>query len=206
MFGSEVDMKFLKYVLVVFCASFLFVGNVFAAVESQTLSEVCNEESLNCDFTEKDTSANPNIYVFRGSGCSYCRNLLNYLASIYDEYSDEVNIVIYEVTSNSDNMNLYEDVAAKFGDEVQGYPYMVIGDEVFNGYISSYDSDIVAAIEDLISSDTPYDVVEEVNNGNTDVIQQDEKSNSTAVVITFIFAVVVIVIVFMGYRLKNSEK
>ena len=199
-------MKFLKYVLVVFCASFLFVGNVFAAVESQTLSEVCDEESLTCDFTEKDTSANPNIYVFRGSGFSYCRNLLNYLASIYDEYSDEVNIVIYEVTGNRDNMNLYEDVAAKFGDEVQGYPYMVIGDEVFNGYISSYDSDIVAAIEDLISSDTPYDVVEEVNNGNTDVIQQDEESNSTAVVITFIFAVVVIVIVFMGYRLKNSEK
>ena len=199
-------MKFLKYFLVVLCTSFLFMGNVFAAVESETLSEVCDEESLTCDFTEKDTSANPNIYVFRGNGCGYCQRLLNYLASIYDEYSDDINIVIYEVTGNRDNMNLYKDVAAKFGDEVQGYPYMVIGDEVFNGYTSSYNSDIVSAIEDLINSDTPYDVVEEVNSGNTDVVQKDEESNSTAVVITFIFAVIVIVIVFMGYRLKNSEK
>ena len=199
-------MKFLKYFFVVLCTSFLFMGNVFAAVESETLSEVCESEDLTCDFTEKDTSGNRNIYVFRGDGCSYCQRLLTYLASIYDEYSDDINIVIYEVTSNNDNMALYEDVAAKFGDEVQGYPYMVIGDEVFNGYTSSYDSDIVAAIEDLINAETPYDVVDEVNSGNTDVIPQDEESNSTAVVITFIFAVVVIVIVFMGYRLKNSEK
>ena len=186
-------MKFLKYFFVVLCTSFLFMGNVIAAVESETLSEVCESEDLTCDFTEKDTSGNRNIYVFRGDGCSYCQRLLTYLASIYDDYSDEVNIVIYEVTGNRDNMNLYEDVAAKFGDEVQGYPYMVIGEEVFNGYTSSYDSDIVAAIEDLISAETPYDVVE-------------EESNSTAVVITFIFAAVVIVLVFMGYRLKNIKK
>lgn len=204
MFGSEVNMKFLKYFFVVLCTSFLFMGNVFAAVESETLSEVCESEDLTCDFTEKDTSGNRNIYVFRGDGCSYCQRLLTYLASIYDDYSDEVNIVIYEVTGNRDNMNLYEDVAAKFGDEVQGYPYMVIGEEVFNGYTSSYDSNIVAAIEDLISAETPYDVVEEVNSGNTDVVE--EESNSTAVVITFIFAAVVIVLVFMGYRLKNIKK
>ena len=36
MFGSEVNMKFLKYFFVVLCTSFLFMGNVFAAVESET--------------------------------------------------------------------------------------------------------------------------------------------------------------------------
>ena len=61
-----------------------------------------------------------------------------------------------------------------------------------------------ALIEDLISAETPYDVVEEVNSGNTDVVE--EESNSTAVVITFIFAAAVIVLVFMGYRLKNIKK
>lgn len=196
-------MKFLKYFFVLFCTSFLFIGNVFAAVESESLSEVCESENLTCDFTEKDTSENRNIYVFRGDGCGYCQRLLNYLASIYDQYSDDINIVIYEVTGNRDNMDLYEDVAAKFGDTVQGYPYMVIGEEVFNGYTSSYDSEIVSAIEDLIRTETPYDVVEEVNNGNTDVVKTE--SHSTAVVIAFIFVFVVIILVFMGYRLKNPK-
>lgn len=196
-------MKFLKYFFVILCSSFLFIANVFASVESESLSETCESENLTCDFKEKDTSGNQNIYVFRGDSCSYCQKLLNYLASIYDQYSDDINIVIYEVTGNRDNMDLYEEVAAKFGDTVQGYPYMVIGEKVFNGYTSSYDSEIVSAIKDLIRTKTPYDVVEEVNNGNTDVVKTE--SHSTAVVIAFIFVSIVIILVITSYCLKKSK-
>ncbi len=199
-------MKILRNGLFVVILTFLFTLNVNASVKGETLKEACEAEGLTCDFTEKDTSKLPSIYVFRGTGCGYCQRLITHLASIYDEYSDKVNIVLYEVTDNQDNYALYEKVAAKFSDTVQGYPYMVIGKTKFDGYASSFDSDIKTALDNMTSDS--YDVVAEVNAGNTDVVETEsvsgEENSNTGIVLAFIFGVVVVLGAFMGYSVRKK--
>lgn len=193
-------------------SSFFMLQNVFAEVKTENLYEACETEGLTCDALDKEIDESlPNIYIFRGDGCGYCQRLLTYLGSIAKDYQDKVNFVVYEVGSNTDNWDLYEKVGAKFGDEISGYPYMVIGKYIFNGYASSDDEDIKEAIESFISSENPYDVVKEVNNGNLDEVEPEkletEKNNSTGAVLVFIFGVVVVVVLFMGYNLsKKNEK
>lgn len=193
-------------------SSFFMLQNVFAEVKTENLYEACETEGLTCDVEDKEIDESlPNIYIFRGDGCGYCQRLLTYLGSIAKDYQDKVNFVVYEVGSNTDNWDLYEKVGAKFGDEISGYPYIVIGKYIFNGYASSDDEDIKEAIESFISSENPYDVVKEVNNGNLDEVEPEkletEKNNSTGAVLVFIFGVVVVLVLFMGYNLsKKNEK
>jgi len=197
-------MKKLIMITIAMIASFSFLTTSKAAVVKETLKEACEAEGLTCDFTEKDTSSLPNIYVFRGKGCTYCKKLLSHLASIYETSSNKVNIVVYEVAKNSDNYALYEKVAAKFGDTVQGYPYMVIGKKVFDGYASSYDTAISEAITELSSSSDKYDVVDEIEDGNLDLVSKEEAksdSNKDGAVISFIFGVIVVIGLFTGYHI-----
>lgn len=205
-------MKKLKYLLLVIVSSTFMLGVANAEVKTESLKEACKEEGITCNYTEKDTSELPNIYVFRGNGCGYCKNLLSHLASIYNEISDKVNIVVYEVSDNADNWSFYQNVAKKFGDTVSGYPYMVIGKAVFNGYGSEYDEDISKAIEKLSTSDEAYDVVKELKSGITETVEKDtlkeekevsDESNA-GIVIAFIFGVVIVVGIFTGYQVSKK--
>lgn len=188
-------------------SSFFFIGVANAEVVTETLKEACDAEELTCDFEEKEPSEDlPNIYIFRGNGCGYCQRLLTFLGTIAEEYQDKVNFVVYEVADNTDNWDLYEKVGAKFGDEVSGYPYMVIGTKVFNGYASSDDEEIIETIEEYAAEENPYDVVAEVESGNLDEVKTEEESSS-GIVLAFIFGVVIVLILIMGYTLnKKSPK
>ena len=188
-------------------SSFFFIGVANAEVVTETLKEACDAEELTCDFEEKEPSEDlPNIYIFRGNGCGYCERLLTFLGTIAEEYQDKVNFVVYEVADNTDNWDLYAKVGAKFGDEVSGYPYMVIGTKVFNGYASSDDEEIIETIEEYAAEENPYDVVAEVESGNLDEVKTEEESSS-GIVLAFIFGVVIVLILIMGYTLnKKSPK
>ena len=188
-------------------SSFFFIGVANAEVVTETLKEACDAEELTCDFEEKEPSEDlPNIYIFRGNGCGYCERLLTFLGTIAEEYQDKVNFVVYEVADNTDNWDLYEKVGAKFGDEVSGYPYMVIGTKVLNGYASSDDEEIIETIEEYAAEENPYDVVAEVESGNLDEVKTEEESSS-GIVLAFIFGVVIVLILIMGYTLnKKSPK
>ncbi len=188
-------------------SSFFFIGVANAEVVTETLKEACDTEELTCDFEEKEPSEDlPDIYIFRGNGCGYCQRLLTFLGTIAEEYQDKVNFVVYEVADNTDNWDLYEKVGAKFGDEVSGYPYMVIGTKVFNGYASSDDEEIIETIEEYAAEENPYDVVAEVESGNLDEVKTEEESSS-GIVLAFIFGVVIVLILIMGYTLnKKSPK
>ena len=187
-------------------SSFFFIGVANAEVVTETLKEACDAEELTCDFEEKEPSEDlPNVYIFRGNGCGYCERLLTFLGTIAQEYQDKVNFVVYEVADNSDNWDFYEKVGAKFGDEVSGYPYMVIGTKVFNGYASSDDEEIIETIEEYAAEENPYDVVAEVESGNLDEVKIETENNATAVVLVFIFGVVIVLIVFAGYIINKKE-
>ena len=113
------------------------------------------------------------VYIFRGQGCGYCKNLITYLNSIIDQYGDMIDINTYEVWYDSDNANLMTSVASVMGDTVGGVPYMVIGDKSFKGYSSNSNSSITKQIKKMYESNNPYDVMNHLGEA------KDTTSNNT---------------------------
>jgi len=120
------------------------------------------------------------VYVFRGETCTYCKKALSFLGTLSedDNYKDKFKVQSYEVWNNSKNAELMEKAADAMGDTVNGVPYIIIGDETWNGYAESYNEDIKKAIDDTYKNDEfvskvasilPESQVEESNN-NKDII------------------------------------
>ncbi len=198
-------MKKIAVCFIVFLSIFLIpLVNAETTYKTETLKEACAKEELTCEFKEKDYDETlPNIYVFRGDGCGYCKRLLSFLASIMDEYGKYANVVVYEVGNNQDNWELYKKVGEKFGKEVSGYPYMVIGKEPFDGYANSMDEEIKTTIKNL-NEEEKYDVIEEVLNGNMDKIESTKKETNRGPVLAFIFGVIAVIGIFVGYKIFSS--
>jgi thiol-disulfide isomerase/thioredoxin len=196
------------------------------------LNEALASESIDIKNSSYNGSGNKvKIYIFRGLGCGYCRNLLTYLNSIINDYKDIVDINTYEVWYDADNSALMQSVAKAMGDEVGGVPYMIIGDKSFKGYSSNSNSSIINQIKKVNKAENPYDVMEHVgevkssngnttttNNGNGNTYNNDLKTTSkeekssinVGEVIAWIIGVGltlagIIYITISKYKMKNAK-
>ena len=134
--------------------------------KSEGLTDVLSEERIDRDFKDyKEGSNKVNIYMFRGSGCGYCHAFLIFLNSITEEYGKYFNLVAFETWNNSDNNDLLTTISTYLGEAATGVPYIIIGDQVFPGYSSTYDDGIKAAITKLYNAkpEDRYDVFEKYN-------------------------------------------
>ena len=167
-------MKFIK--ILVLCL-LLVPFNVNAAGKtyiSKNLEETLKEEAEVAQNAEnptvfeydlssyKETDDQITIYMFRGTGCAYCKRFLTFLNSIVPEYGKYFKLESYEVWYNKDNNQLFKDVADFLDEDAGGVPFIIIGDQVFPGYASQYDESIKKAIVDLYNSDNRYDVFAEM--------------------------------------------
>lgn len=146
----------------------------YAKYNTKDLVDTLEEEAIEKEFSDYEESKDKiNIYMFRGTGCGYCKKFLNFLNSITDEYGKYFNLVSFEVWQDSDNQELMTEVANVMGQEATGVPYIVIGDKVFPGYAEEYDEPIKEAIVNLYETkkEDRYDVISKVTNKkNHDVV------------------------------------
>lgn len=176
--------------------------------QAETLKEACDKENLECNYVEKiNSSTLPTVYLFRGSGCKYCKELIAYLSTLMAEgYNEKVNIVSYEVKENSENLAIYQQVAAKFQDEADSYPYLVIGKYVFKGYQESDNNNIKRALNKLAKEENPYDVLKEVQSGNLSIVKKKEFISWIGVLISLSFAVVLSVLFLFVIHFFKQKK
>lgn len=114
---------------------------------SMNLEQALTEEGIEHDlsgYTETDDQAI--IYLFRGSGCGYCKRFLTFLNSIVPEYGKYFKVVSYEVWQETENRSLLNGFSKTLEVEVKGVPFIIIGNEYFPGYASTYDEQIKKAI------------------------------------------------------------
>lgn len=167
-------MKKLKYLFVVFVAFLAMPFMVFADDTEATPTPTPAET--------EETPSKVNVYLFRGEGCPHCEEMLEFFDSIEEEFGQYYTMNTYEVWYNQDNAELMQDVADKLGVSVTGVPFLVIGDQTWNGYASSYDAEIEAKILSEYNSDSRYDVM----------TAEEPKANNVAAVLIVVAVVGVI--------------
>lgn len=142
-------MKKLKFIFVIMLGFLMIPFSVFA-----------EEKEAN-----EDTNKKVNVYFFYGNGCGYCASAKEFFASIQDEYGEYFTLVDYETWYDTDNAALMEKVAEARKESADGVPYIIIGDQSWNGYDSTYDDEIKSKIKEVYESDvnSRYDIMNYVD-------------------------------------------
>ena len=127
-----------------------------------------------------------NVYLFSGSGCPHCTALKEHLNNASNTYGKYYNVVEYEVWDNRDNQHIMDEVAKKMGEEVNGVPFLVIGNRTWTGYVpGEQDKDIDNAIMSEYNSSIRYDVMktektsEEYDEDYKEDTKEDSKDNKS---------------------------
>ncbi len=146
-------------------------------------------------YTENDDQIT--IYLFRGLGCGYCRSFLTFLNGITEEYGKYFKLVSFETWNDAANSELLGAVSSFLEQPAEGVPFIIIGDQVFPGYASSYDDGIKSAITTLYNTkkEDRYDVFEKYNSY---LVEKEKSERSTAakpIIWNFIFVAIATVVI-----------
>ncbi len=91
----------------------------------------------NVILESSDLNSNPDkltIYFFWGDGCPHCATEKPFLESLKKKYKEKIEVKMFETWKNSDNVDLFQEVANAYGIQVQGVPTTFIGDKNWVGY------------------------------------------------------------------------
>lgn len=182
-------MKKLKLLLVIALAVMVIPFNVFASEDNEKV----------------------NVYFFRGEGCGYCEAGLEWFDEIEDEYGDMYELHTYETWYDEDNANLLDAVAEAREEDVQGVPYIIIGNQSWNGFDESYEDAILDKIEEEYETEVEerYDVMDFVdvtgNSSSTSSTSSEDDSYADDIAVTVLLLVVVAGVGVGIYSLRKSN-
>ncbi len=134
---------------------------------TETLEEVFTKEGVTNynldDYNKTDLDdKRVTIYLFRLSGCQNCKNFLNYTAqTLLQKYGDKIKIISFEMRDNPRNNNLRIDIQKFRGESDNTAPYIVIGNNSWNGPIDSIkQKQIEESIETVYNTQNKYDILQ----------------------------------------------
>ena len=141
-----------------------------------------------------------NVYLFKREGCGFCANALTFFTELSEdsEYQNYFNLVTKETLNNKVNSELMEKVAKQMNVDLQGVPFIVIGEEHYEGYSNTFDEQLKNAIKNAYENESTDVVVS---------LEGKDDSNSGALTIVIILAVVAGLgfLVYMAKDNTNSE-
>ena len=142
---------------------------IFLLVGIFSLLLVTNVKAV--DLPEVTDHEKVTIYVFRGHGCSHCYDALTFLFENASSYSDYFEVKAYEVWNNQKNRNLMSAVSEAFEDNVNGVPYIIVGNSYHKaGFGSQTGTEIINTA-----------LSEYQNSKYTDVVKKTIKNNKLSV-------------------------
>lgn len=186
-------MKKLKVLLLILAVLLVVPFGVFA------------DEATQEDTTE--VSNEVNVYLFYGDGCGFCANAKTWFEEIEEEYGDKFELIKYEVWYDEDNSNLMAAVGAVRNETPGGVPYIVIGNQSWDGFADDYKESILSKIESEYEQEVSerYDIMNYVDLAS---IGTEEDVNTTArdvLVLLVLVGVVAAVSVGVVVARKNAN-
>lgn len=167
----------MKKIILLLVLIFSFPLTFLAAeLKPMDLEESLKDENISYDLSNYSYGENKvNIYLFRGSGCSHCRDFLEFVSTtLIKDYSDYFNLVSYEVWYNKENDNLKTLVMQHFNVTKSGVPFIVIGDKYYIGFGSSRGQDIIDTLMEEYNKSERIDVVKNIIDEQNSVKNEEE--------------------------------
>lgn len=184
--------------IITFLLILLMTPSIVFAKEykSMTLSEALNDEKIESDLGDyQESEDKANLYLFRGKGCSHCREFLEFVANdLIKDYGQYFNFVSYEVWKDEDNKDLMESVSEYLGEDAGGVPFIIIGERSFSGYSESMNDEIKEEIKKLYDSEDRYDVIQKVK---TSPKKKASKKDATMTIVFILFAGVGLIVLIV---------
>ncbi len=189
-------MKNLKYFILLFVTALLIIPTSVFAEEENASEEVSKEVK---------------IYFFRGDGCPHCQDAEEWFKSIEEEHGSKFEIVDYETWNNKDNNELMTKVAKARGEEesATGVPYIIVGDQSWIGFDTSYESEILEKINSMYEQEPNerYDIMELLDTLLAEIEEKEPKASLVGDIITLVLILVICGATGFGiYYLRNNNK
>ena len=148
-----------------------------------------------------------NVYFFKGDGCGYCAAGLEWFENLDKKYDDMYKLHQYETWYDENNANLMNAVAEVRGETVNGVPYIVVGNQSWNGFDENVGKEILAKIKEEYKAEERYDVMDYVDeeallNGNS---KKEDDSIADDIAVTVLLLVVVAGAGLGIYALRKSN-
>ncbi len=135
------------------------------------------------------------IYVFYGKECNYSKEFINfYVDKVLPQYKDKVYIVGFETWHDPQNGALGSTILSYKKSNYNGSPLIIIGDRIFEGYTSSYDSQILSAIKNL----NDEDIFKSMNS----IENRDLDNHTKLYVISILFIILIVAGVIFIFKKK----
>lgn len=182
-------MKKFCVLLIAVLISFPIVMNAEEKYNSTGLEDAFIEEGINYElYNYKQGSGRVNVYLFRGKGCSHCRDFLGYVRdTLVPEIGDKFNLITYEIWNDTNNLELLKKVFDYVGaSEESGIPFILVGDKYYSGYSEGNAAAVKKAIEEAYNNKDKTDVVKDVIAGKTKKDSTESGASSTSVIVTVI--------------------
>ena len=153
----------------------------------------------------KETDDQVTVYLFRGSGCAYCKAFLNFLNDLPAEYYNKIKLVSFDAWYDEASAMLLTNISEYLGEEAGGVPYIIIGKEVFPGYAETYNDGIKAAIDNQYTATEKIDVINDYNEYVNEVKKAETAEKYTPVLINAAVTVLCTVFVIFYVSYSNSR-
>lgn len=125
------------------------------------------------------------LYLFYSDGCPHCASEKEYLKLLQNK-NDNLEIIMYEVSSNEQNSKLMDQVKSKLGKNNPYVPFTVIGETSFTGFNSTFEKAIEEAIK-TCEKNKCIDIVSLVQNGEEEQPEfSKDKNKITTMTLPFL--------------------
>ena len=183
-------MKKFKWFVVLI--AFLFLPFAVLAEEGENEGESTEENTPVEETAPAEEQSNEvKIYLFRGEGCPHCQEAEEWFNSIEEEYGHMFKVIDYETWYNEDNSNLMQKVAKVRGEDVQGVPYIIIGNQSWNGFAETYEEEILDKIKSEFETnvDDRYDVMNYLDSASSESEEEESGNDALSIIIVISFIV-----------------
>lgn len=121
------------------------------------------------------TSPSPvvSIYLFWGEGCPHCEKAKPFFEQMAHKYP-QIDLQMFEIYNNADNLAFFYDVAEAYGFSVQGVPTFLIGPQYFVGYADEMKSEIEGIIIQCLKTDCTIDL--KIGNAKTPTPPEERRN------------------------------
>lgn len=148
-------------------------------IDNNSSSENLNNDSNQSEKDPANTEEKQiTVYLFRGEGCHFCENAIEFLKSIMNNYS-YLEIKTYEVWKNQEDEELMHLVSQKLNIEIKNsVPLIIIGNNYAKrGFADGMKEGIKKEIETSYQNAEYQDIIKQILKENPNLKVEEELLN-----------------------------